>query len=184
MSPSSAAVERTEKDEETKGTRFDPFLDPPQALLVAELPPGHVLVLNKYPVIPNHFILATKAYKDQRKLLEQDDLAATWACLRAWEAEDGEEAGARGRTPHERRLFAFFNSGEDSGASQPHRHIQFLPVDDMEGDAAGQGWRLPLDEAPSDSSMEDLVPVSLLLRQPAQFCVELTRRANAIQMTT
>lgn len=109
-------------------------------------------MLNKYPVIPNHFILATKTYKDQRHVLEEDDLAATLACLRDWER--GDDHVNEGRIKR-RRLFAFFNSGEHSGASQPHRHVQFLPVEDMEGDAVGKEWRLPMDDPSSrpDSGM-------------------------------
>ncbi|KAI9886176.1 MAG: hypothetical protein M1823_002028 [Watsoniomyces obsoletus] len=115
--------------------KIDPFHNPPTELLIAEIPssrPSHLLVLNKYPVIPNHFILATKEYREQTKLLEQDDLAATMSCLREWEEESQE------------RLFAFFNSGRHSGASQPHRHIQFLPVGDMNWGGA-EGWKLPLE---------------------------------------
>jgi ATP adenylyltransferase len=111
------------------GPKPDPFQNPSADLLVAEIPrtqPSHILVLNKFPVIPNHFILATKVHKAQTDILEKEDLAATFACLTAW---DGSNGGAT--TP--RRLFAFFNSGEHSGASQPHRHLQFLPVEDMQG---------------------------------------------------
>lgn len=79
-------------------------------------------------MIPNHFILATKDNKPQTHLLESDDLYLSHACLRAWE-----DAG--------HSLFAFFNSGEHSGASQPHRHLQFLPVEDMEG-ASADVWGL------------------------------------------
>lgn len=39
-------------------------------------------------------------------------------CLKAYK-ENGEE------------LFGFFNSGQHSGASQAHRHVQFLPVKGM-----------------------------------------------------
>lgn len=100
-------------------------------------------MLNKYPVIPNHFILATKSYKDQRQLLEEDDLEATLSCLRTW----GEE-GSRGGGQRMNKLFAFFNSGKQSGASQPHRHIQFLPVEDMVDDErGGRGWRLLVEDA-------------------------------------
>lgn len=56
-------------------------------------------------------------------MLEQDDLAATHACLKAW--EQNKQNG---------KLFAFFNSGEHSGASQAHRHLQFLSVDEMKRD--------------------------------------------------
>ena len=89
-------------------------------------------MLNKYPVIPNHFILATKQNKKQTHVLEQDDLEATYACLKAWQA--GDSGNNRGR------LFAFFNSGDHSGASQPHRHLQFLPVEDMRQGEQSTGW--------------------------------------------
>jgi ATP adenylyltransferase len=69
-------------------------------------------------------------------VLEQDDLEATYACLKAWQdAADSKQ----------KRLFAFFNSGEHSGASQPHRHLQLLPVENMrEGDQTS-GWELLID---------------------------------------
>jgi ATP adenylyltransferase len=69
-------------------------------------------------------------------VLEQDDLEATYACLRAWQAENNGK---------QKRLFAFFNSGEHSGASQPHRHLQFLPVESMRHGDATSGWDLLLD---------------------------------------
>jgi sulfate adenylyltransferase (ADP) / ATP adenylyltransferase len=97
-------------------------------LLIAQIPKphtSHALVLNKYPVINNHFIIATKDNKPQTDLLAEDDLGLTYACLRAWQARQAD------RPPS--RLFAFFNSGEHSGASQVHRHLQFLSVEDMAG---------------------------------------------------
>jgi sulfate adenylyltransferase (ADP) / ATP adenylyltransferase len=80
--------------------------------------------------------LATKAWKPQTALLEQDDLDIAYACLQAWERD----------TPKKQpqRLFAFFNSGEHSGASQVHRHLQFLPIEDMAGSSGGD-WRPLLD---------------------------------------
>ncbi|RMZ81175.1 hypothetical protein DV737_g2650, partial [Chaetothyriales sp. CBS 132003] len=111
------------KNENPKPKR-DPFDDPSPELLISETSAGsHILLLNKYPVIPNHFILATKANKPQTHVLDQEDLGASYACLRAWrEDASGAEDG---------QLLAFFNSGEHSGASQPHRHIQFVPISDM-----------------------------------------------------
>ena len=64
-------------------------------------------------------------------MLEEDDLAATYACLKAWEEAPGGSPSA---------LFAFFNSGNNSGASQAHRHLQFLPVADMHAGEATSGW--------------------------------------------
>lgn len=105
---------------------FNPFENPDKGLLIAELAPDHNLVLNKFAVVQEHFILATKSFREQTHLLDANDLEATYACISAYhdsvpEAEMGSDAG-------EGELYAFFNSGEFSGASQPHRHIQLLPV--------------------------------------------------------
>lgn len=70
-------------------------------------------------------------------MLEPEDLEATYACLRAWEASENTNA----------KLFSFFNSGDHSGASQAHRHLQFLPVNGMKRDQADlKAWD-PLIEA-------------------------------------
>jgi ATP adenylyltransferase len=88
-------------------------------------------------VIPDHFILATTAFKEQTHLLDAEDISAAYECLRAYR-EDGEE------------LFGFFNSGEHSGASQPHRHIQFLPVQSMcSGVPDGVKWDVLTDSLAS-----------------------------------
>ncbi|RAL13561.1 putative bis(5'-nucleosyl)-tetraphosphatase [Aspergillus homomorphus CBS 101889] len=127
------------------GPKFDPFENPSPELLIAQIPrenPTHFLVLNKFPVIPNHFILATTAWKSQTDILEKDDLAAAYACVRAWAEESSDQASEGGR----RRLFAFFNSGDESGASQPHRHLQFLPVEAMaQQQSANDDWRPLID---------------------------------------
>jgi ATP adenylyltransferase len=93
-------------------------------------------VLNKFPIIAEHFILATKSNKQQTHVLEQEDLEATYACLKAWRDGTGSK---------QERLFAFFNSGEHSGASQPHRHLQFLPVQSMREGGVTSGWHLLTD---------------------------------------
>jgi ATP adenylyltransferase len=72
--------------------------------------------------------------KAQTQKLEQDDIEAIYACLHDW-AEDGREDNTR-------QLFAFFNSGEHSGASQAHRHVQFIPVESMTADMPGKRWEL------------------------------------------
>lgn len=127
----------------------DPFENPPSDLFITQIPedsPTHLLILNKYPVIAQHFILATKPFKQQTDLLEEDDLAATFAVLKAWEDSEAQPSTSR-------KLFAFFNSGRHSGASQPHRHIQFLPVEEMAGGKDGQGWRLLSDDISSSEQL-------------------------------
>jgi ATP adenylyltransferase len=126
---------KPQKDKAAPSKKPDPFENPPAELLTADVPttkPSHLLVLNKFPVIENHFILATKTNKQQTHVLEQDDLEITYACLRAWENEESREK--------EQRLFAFFNSGQHSGASQPHRHLQFLPVESMKDEQQASEW--------------------------------------------
>lgn len=71
-------------------------------------------------------------------MLQEDDLAATYACLKAWKGQTTDDS--------RRRLFAFFNSGEHSGASQPHRHLQFLPVEAMRSGEKPSDWDLLMDQ--------------------------------------
>lgn len=122
-------------------------------MLVADLPPSHRLVLNKFAVVPEHFILVTKEFKPQTHVLEKDDIAATFACIQAYHAE-GQE------------LFAFFNSGPHSGASQPHRHLQLLPVermrDGLEGVDRGGEWSVLADIL---TASEKAVPFKVFTRR-------------------
>ncbi|RAR00547.1 5',5'''-P-1,P-4-tetraphosphate phosphorylase 2 [Stemphylium lycopersici] len=123
----------------TPKQKIDPFENPPEALHLVDIPatnPTHFLVLNKFPIISQHFILATKPNKRQTHVLEQDDLEATYACLKAWQQGTGAQ---------QKRLLAFFNSGEHSGASQPHRHLQFLPVEGMRDGDKTSGWNMLID---------------------------------------
>ncbi|TLD32263.1 5'-5'''-P-1-P-4-tetraphosphate phosphorylase 2 [Venturia nashicola] len=123
-----------EKPSDSKPKK-NPFVDPEPALFVTHLPienPSHFLVLNKFPIISHHFILATKEKKEQFAWLDVDDLLATYAVLREWE-ENSKDSGTD-------KLFAFFNCGPESGASQPHRHIQFLPNASMQEGMDTTGW--------------------------------------------
>ncbi|RAO72660.1 uncharacterized protein BHQ10_008672 [Talaromyces amestolkiae] len=137
-----ALSKKPEKQQQNKpsGPKPDPFENPTGDLFITDVSLGksgektHNLVLNKFPVIPNHFILATKRFEKQTDLLEKEDLGIAYACLDAWGDGPDHADGVDVKSDKEkegRRLFAFFNSGEESGASQPHRHIQFLPIEDM-----------------------------------------------------
>lgn len=135
---------------EKSSKKFDPFDNPPSDLLIADIPtsnPTHLLVLNKFPVIADHLIIATKVNKQQTWLLEEDDLDATYSCLKAWEEEVEE-----GR---QNRLFAFFNSGDHSGASQPHRHLQCLPVERMHQEKDRGAWEILIDSIEKESTRSD-----------------------------
>ncbi|KAI2630634.1 HIT-like protein [Hypoxylon sp. NC1633] len=133
FSPALAMKPKAPKPKEPNAKPFNPFENPSPAMLVADLPPSHRLVLNKFAVVPEHFILITTDLKPQTHVLERGDIAATSACIEAYRAE-GQD------------LFAFFNSGPHSGASQPHRHLQLLPVERMKDGLAdvdqGSEWGL------------------------------------------
>ncbi|KAJ8120742.1 hypothetical protein ONZ43_g2628 [Nemania bipapillata] len=136
-SPSLAQKPKPPKPVEPNTRSFNPFENPCPALLVAQLPPSHRLVLNKFAIVPEHFILATRDFKPQSHLLERGDIDAAYACVQAYHSADQE-------------LFVFFNSGGHSGASQPHRHLQLLPVECMkhglEATKLGHEWAVLADK--------------------------------------
>ncbi|KAI0862711.1 HIT-like domain-containing protein [Xylaria cubensis] len=136
-SPSLAQKPKPPKPVEPNAKPFNPFENPSPALLVAQLPPSHRLVLNKFAIVPEHFILATSDFKPQTHLLETSDVDAAYACIQAYR-NTGEE------------LFVFFNSGSHSGASQSHRHLQLLPVnrmkDGLENIEHGEKWGVLADK--------------------------------------
>ena len=87
----------------------NPFLPFEQDLFVADLSETHVAILNKFQSLPGHLVIITRAFVEQSAPLERADVAACADLL-------AQDAG-----------LVFFNSGPDAGASQSHRHLQFLP---------------------------------------------------------
>lgn len=104
------------------GARPDPFAPPDAALVVGDLTPTHVGVLNKYPVVPRHLLIVTRAFVDQESLLDATDFAALAAGLRE---VDG---------------LGFYNGGREAGASQRHRHLQLVPLP-----LASGVWGVPME---------------------------------------
>ncbi|KZT41511.1 HIT-like protein [Sistotremastrum suecicum HHB10207 ss-3] len=98
----------------------DPFAPPYNENLIVgetEVEGGeYVVLLNKYSVVPSHFLLVTKEFASQSSPLTPSDLFQSYAIL---------EAAKRANQP----LFAFYNCGDLSGASQPHKHVQFIPAE-------------------------------------------------------
>lgn len=89
----------------------DPFL-PPYAdeLFVADVSPTHVALLNKFPVLEDHLLIVTRADEPQQAWLTPGDFEALRACM---QEVDG---------------LGFYNGGIAAGASQPHRHLQLVPM--------------------------------------------------------
>lgn len=89
---------------------FNPFLPPEPALTVAESGPAHLVVLNKFPVIDRHLLIVTRRFEDQSTPLGGADFAALAAVV-----------GAHGG-------LGFYNGGRIAGASQAHKHLQWVPA--------------------------------------------------------
>jgi ATP adenylyltransferase len=80
-----------------------------ERLFVADVPPAHAMILNKFPVIARHALVVTRRFVPQEALLDGGDFAALAACFADWDA------------------LAFYNGGREAGASQPHKHLQLVP---------------------------------------------------------
>lgn len=88
----------------------DPFLPYDPDLFVADLSRTHVALLNKFNVIDHHLLIVTRAFESQEALLDLDDFAAWFSCLTEFDA------------------LGFYNGGREAGASQPHKHMQVVPL--------------------------------------------------------
>jgi ATP adenylyltransferase len=88
----------------------NPFLPYDEDLFVAEVSDTHVCLLNKFNVLDHHLLLVTRSFEEQESALTRADFAALAACMAEFDA------------------FAFYNAGYIAGASQPHKHLQLVPV--------------------------------------------------------
>lgn len=109
----------------------NPFLPPDPRLVVCPLPPTHTLLLNKFNVADGHVLVVTRDFEAQEAPLTPADAAATWAVLAAAPGPGGG--------------LAYFNRGPESGASQPHKHMQIVPLPLVEGRGGGGGARAPFE---------------------------------------
>ncbi|ODV77676.1 ATP adenylyltransferase [Suhomyces tanzawaensis NRRL Y-17324] len=102
-----------------KGTKEEnPFAKPePELTVIEDFGADNDLriVFNKFPVVPMHFMVITKEFKSQNSPLSTSELAATYSVLHKLKDSN-------------KKWFAFYNCGPESGASQPHKHIQFMSL--------------------------------------------------------
>lgn len=101
----------------------NPF-DPPDKHLVVEqdFTPHYTVVLNKFCIQQYHIILCTKEFIQQTTPLDLSAFTAISKCF-----VDGSDAHTS--------WIVFYNSGSSSGASQPHKHIQLIPYQEIESNA-------------------------------------------------
>lgn len=108
------SLERKEKAQKSlKSSRtskpFNPFLPYEDALWVTHLSATHTCLLNKFNVVSHHILMVTRHYESQDTWLTLRDFDALGRCLMAI---DG---------------LGFYNGGKQAGASQHHKHLQFVP---------------------------------------------------------
>ncbi|MFV0665657.1 DUF4922 domain-containing protein [Denitromonas sp.] len=92
-----------------RSPHHNPFLPPEDALTFGALGPTHLVLLNKYPVMPRHLLVVTRAFEPQTAAITDADFAALGTIIAAH--------GGLG----------FYNAGERAGASQDHKHLQWIP---------------------------------------------------------
>lgn len=104
------AVTRMQRAAGDRGEAVNPFLPYDADLHVADLSDTHVCLLNKFNVVEHHLLIVTRVFEDQRCVLTLADFEAWWQCL---DELDG---------------LGFYNAGATAGASQPHKHMQMVPL--------------------------------------------------------
>jgi sulfate adenylyltransferase (ADP) / ATP adenylyltransferase len=99
-----------QKKQMKSGEWFNPFLPYEPDLFVADLSPTHLVLLNKFNVMDHHGLIVTRAFEEQVSWLTPLDFEALAIVM----AElDG---------------LGFYNSGKLAGASQRHKHLQWVPL--------------------------------------------------------
>lgn len=89
----------------------NPFLPYEEALHVADVSSTHVALLNKFNVLEDHLIVIPRAFEEQESYLTLADFDAL------------------GEVMEELHALFFYNAGPTAGASQRHKHLQFVPRD-------------------------------------------------------
>ncbi|MGA1621565.1 MAG: ATP adenylyltransferase family protein [Synechocystis sp.] len=87
----------------------NPFLPFEADLLVGYFSQTHLGLLNKFNAVDHHLLIVTRQFEDQQTPLNPPDFAAAVQVLQ------------------EKPGLIFYNSGPIAGASQPHRHLQWIP---------------------------------------------------------
>jgi len=104
------------------GKRANPFLPYDREMYVADASESHVCLLNKFNVLDHHLLIVTRRFEHQQSPLNLADFEALWTCMAEYDS------------------LGFYNSGTIAGASQPHKHLQLIPLP-----MASTGARTPIE---------------------------------------
>lgn len=115
----------------------NPFLPYEDDLYVGDVTDTHFCLLNKFNVIDHHLLILSREFQHQEVLLGLKDFEALATCMREF---DG---------------LGFYNGGMVAGASQPHKHLQLVPLP-----LSSNGLAVPvqplLDAAPAGAGIRNL----------------------------
>ena len=92
------------------GKTVNPFLPYEEDMFVADVSGTHLCLLNKYNVVEHHLLIVTREFEDQEMLMTLEDFEAMWLCMAQFDS------------------LSFYNGGAVAGASQPHKHLQLVPL--------------------------------------------------------
>ncbi len=113
---------KKQEHESSSESQLNPFLPYDEKLFVADVTETHVAVLNKFNVVERHLLIITREFEHQEILLTVRDFEALWACLAEYNG------------------LGFYNGGVVAGASQPHKHLQVVPLP-----LAPEGPQIPIE---------------------------------------
>ncbi|WP_332671204.1 ATP adenylyltransferase family protein [Aromatoleum sp.] len=139
-----SSLERKDSDRLSAALRrdpdFDPFLPPDPDLTVGPLGDKHLAVLNKFPVIARHLLIVTRDFVSQTLPLDVADFTAL--------AQVMSELGGLG----------FYNGGTEAGASQRHKHLQWIPEAARGAKLSAFTHGLPEELPPGSTTVRDDLP--------------------------
>lgn len=116
--------ERWRREREGGEAGANPFLPYEKDLFVGRLTENHLCLLNKFNVVEHHLLIVTEEFEDQEEYLNEGDFEAMLSGLSEFPS------------------LAFYNGGTVAGASQPHKHLQLVPLP-----LASEGPEVPLQPA-------------------------------------
>ncbi|ESK96618.1 5-p-4-tetraphosphate phosphorylase [Moniliophthora roreri MCA 2997] len=152
----------TKAVEETSPKKSDPFAPPYTGLFVGYLRDEredneeYVVLMNKYSVVPEHFLLVTKEFRSQSSPPTPSDLVSAYALL---------VAASKAR----KNMIAFYNCGDLSGASQPHKHLQFIPLENDDAPIEVLARDIKLENADKPFSITKLPYANHVFRFPPRL---------------
>lgn len=104
--------EQPEDAKDSGESDSSPFSPPDPELTIGPVGDHHVALLNKFPACARHVLLARTEFQEQQSGVNPEDFAAIAMVLSA--------AGG----------LVFYNGGERAGASQRHKHLQWVSEQD------------------------------------------------------